>query len=248
MLRSLWATAGARLEHRTRLLAPARRARFHLVEAVVQELADGRQLDVLDAGAGDAQLAEQLARRHPTWRIVAVEVDGTLLERGRRRLGDIALPNLELVQADLTKPLAMGPFDVVLAIECLVEIPDDEAALRNLAAVLRPGGTLIAHVPREGWSPVLRSSARHWRFEVRHGYREDQLVRLAESAGLTVTGVTPIVRSMLLLAQEVADRVKHRSVRVRAACLPITEAPVVLERWGVTWGPSRALLLVARRY
>jgi SAM-dependent methyltransferase len=247
MLGSLRTIVGARLEHRTRLLPPMRRARFNLVTGVLEELADDRPLEVLDAGTGEALLAERLARRHPAWRIVGVEVDGTLLERGRHRLTEAGVPNVELVQADLMKPLPAGGFDVVLAIECLVEIPDDEAALRNLAAALRPGGILIAHVPREGWSPVLRWSARHWRLEVRHGYRERELVRLAESAGLTVTSVTPTARSMLFLGQEVADRVKGRPVRVRTAFLPITETAVALERWGITWGRTRALLLVARR-
>ena len=247
MLRSLRTTVGSRLEHRTRALPPMRRARFDLVTGLLEELADDCPLEVLDAGTGEALLAERLARRHPAWRIVGVEVDRALLQRGRRRLTDAGLPNVELVETDVMKPLAAGPFDVVLAIECLVEIPDDEVALRNLAAVLKPGGILIAHVPREGWSPVLRSSARHWRLEVRHGYREGELVRLAESAGLTVTSLTPTARSMLFLGQEVADRVKDRPVRVRAAFLPITETAVALERWGITWGPSRALLLIARR-
>jgi SAM-dependent methyltransferase len=244
---SLRATIGAQLEHRTRLLPPMRRARFELVRGLLAELADGRPLEVLDAGAGEALFAERLARIHPAWRVVAVELDDVLLERGRRRLRDTGPPNLELVQADVTKPLPTRPVDVVLAIECLLEIGDDEAALRNLAAVLRPGGTLIAHVPCAGWSPVLRSSAHHWRFEARHGYRADELVRLVEGAGLAVTSLRPTVRSMLFLGQEVADRVKDRPVRVRAACLPITEGAVALERWGITWGPSRALLLSARR-
>jgi SAM-dependent methyltransferase len=247
MLRSLRATVGERLEHRTRALPPMRRARFNLVRGLVEELAEGRPLEVLDAGAAEALFAERLARGHPDWRVVAAELDDTLLERARRRLEDTELPNLELVKADLTKPLPMGPVDVVLAIECLVEIADDQAALRNLAAVLRPGGTLIAHVPRAGWSPVLRSSAHHWRLEARHGYREAELVRLADHAGLAVTGLRPSVRSMLFLGQEVADRIKDLPVRVRAACLPITEGTVALERSGITWGPTRALLLIARR-
>jgi hypothetical protein len=83
--------------------------------------------------------------------------------------------------------------------------------------------------------------------EARHGYRDDELVRLAEGAGLAVTSVRPTVRSMLSLGQEVADRIKDLPVRVRAACMPITEGTVVLERLGVTWGATRGILLIARR-
>ena len=48
-------------------------------------------------------------------------------------------------------PFADGAFDRVIAAEVLEHVPDDAAAMAELARVLRPGGTLAVTVPR--WFP-----------------------------------------------------------------------------------------------
>ena len=45
-------------------------------------------------------------------------------------------------------PFADGTFDRVIASEVLEHIPDDVAAMRELARVLKPGGTMAVTVPR----------------------------------------------------------------------------------------------------
>jgi SAM-dependent methyltransferase len=58
--------------------------------------------------------------------------------------GSMAVP----VNGDATAlPFATGAFDRVIAAEVLEHIPDDGAALRELARVLRPGGTMAVTVP-----------------------------------------------------------------------------------------------------
>ena len=53
------------------------------------------------------------------------------------------------VQGDaLALPFPDGTFDRVIASEVLEHIPDDTAAMRELARVLRPGGTMAVTVPR----------------------------------------------------------------------------------------------------
>ena len=55
------------------------------------------------------------------------------------------------VQGDaLHLPFADGTFDRVIASEVLEHIPDDVAAMTELARVLRPGGTMAVTVPRCG--------------------------------------------------------------------------------------------------
>ncbi len=51
----------------------------------------------------------------------------------------------------LSLPFADGSFDRVIAAEVLEHVPDDGAAMAELARVLRPGGTLAVTVPR--WFP-----------------------------------------------------------------------------------------------
>ena len=124
-----------------------------------------------------------LARQHSDWQIVAADFDDDMLDRGRHRRENEGLRNIEFVRADVTDDLGSEEFDVVLAVECLSEIPDDDAALRAMARALRPGGRFFAHVPHRDWLPVLPGSPRTWRLEVRHGYGVEELDREAEAGG-----------------------------------------------------------------
>jgi SAM-dependent methyltransferase len=228
-------------------MLPARRLRFELVLEMLDGIGCGRSLRVLDAGGGEGLLAMAIARQHSNWHVIAADVDDAMLERARHHKASMSLDNLDFVRADLTDDLGSEELDVVLAIECLEEIPDDDAALRAMARALRPGGRFIAHVPHRDWMPVLPGSPRTWRHEVRHGYGAEELAAKLERAGLEVTWIKPTARSAVCLGQEIADRIKDKSLRVRVAALPLTAASVRLERWGLTWGPDRALLVDANR-
>jgi 2-polyprenyl-3-methyl-5-hydroxy-6-metoxy-1,4-benzoquinol methylase len=238
----------AGLERRLALLSPARRQRFELALATVDRLCGDRdQLDVLDAGCEDAQLAEALARRKPAWRIVGTDASPNALERARRRIAANEVANLELVEADITEGTAGSGYDVVLAIECLEEIEDDRGALFNLATALAPDGILLVHVPERDWRPVLSGSAATWRHEVRHGYSRSDLVMMIEETGLTVLDVRGSYRRLVQLAQEIRDRVKLAPVWVRAFAFPAMVLAVRLEAAGLTWGREQALFAVAVR-
>ena len=82
-------------------------------------------------------------------------------------------------------------FDSVIASEILEHVPDDKAAIAELARVLKPGGTLAVTVPR--WLPEricwLLSDAYHAN-EGGHIriYRADELRAKLESVGLVHTG------------------------------------------------------------
>ena len=67
-------------------------------------------------------------------------------------MGEIAQDHpATAVQGDaLRLPFADGTFDRVIASEVLEHIPDDSAAMRELARVLRPGGAMAVTVPRCG--------------------------------------------------------------------------------------------------
>ena len=192
-------------------------------------------------------MAAAVARRHSDWRIVAADIDREGLRRANALLQASGVRNVHLVQLDLTRPLAPARYDAVLALECLVEIPDDDAALRQMVQVLRPGGLLLSHVPERHWRPVLPGSADTWRHEVRHGYLEPEVKEKLEHAGAEVTAVVRTTRGTVALAQEIRDRCKGRSLKVQAALYPLMLGAVWLERVGATWGPARAMLVEARR-
>jgi SAM-dependent methyltransferase len=234
-------------ERWARDLPPARRLRFALAMRALEGFAGGRPLTILDAGCGEGRMAAAVARRHPDWRIVAADLDREGLRRARASLQASEIRNVHLVQLDLTRPLARPCFDAVLALECLVEIPDDDAALKQMVQALRPGGLLLSHVPERDWRPVLPGSPGIWRHEVRHGYSEPEVKEKLEHAGAAVTAVVRTTRGTVAAAQEIRDRCKGRSLKLQAALYPLMLGAVWLERVGATWGPARAMLVEARR-
>jgi 2-polyprenyl-3-methyl-5-hydroxy-6-metoxy-1,4-benzoquinol methylase len=234
------------LEERIALMAPARRLRLKVAEAVLSEFAGGKPIRVLDGGCGDGLLSLALAKRHPSWQVVGVDLRSDLLQGARARAHGRGLDNVTFEVADLLRPLPVSRFDAVIALECLSEIPDDEAALRTLGAALRPDGLLIAQVPDADWRPVLRGSATTWREQVRQGYASADLAAMLERAGLSVASLQGTYRSLAAAAQEVRDRIKERSLPLRLLAFPFLAGAVVLEYRGLSWGRPNAILAIAR--
>lgn len=237
----------AALEERIALMAPSRRLRMALAERAVERFAAGKSLRILDAGCADGLITLTLAKRHPEWSMVGMDLRDDLLAGARERAGNRRLSNVDFAAADLTQPLPQEGFDVVMALECLSEIPDDRAALAAMTAALRPGGLLVVQVPDRDWKPVLRGSSPIWREEVRHGYSAAELGEMLAGAGIEQVEVSPTYRTTAAVAQELRDRIKERSLALRAAAYPAMLAAVRLERWGLTGGSANALFAVARQ-
>ena len=99
---------------------------------------------VLDAGCGTGRVTELLAARLPRGRIVALDGSPSMIEAARRRLAVLG-DRVEYVVADLGLPLPLDePVDAILSTATFHWIADHDALFANLAAVLRPGGWLVA--------------------------------------------------------------------------------------------------------
>ncbi|MGN6274824.1 MAG: class I SAM-dependent methyltransferase [Solirubrobacterales bacterium] len=231
------------LEERLALMAPARRLRLALAEGEVAARRGGSgRLRVLDAGCGDGLLSLAMAKRHPRWSLVGIDLREDMLEGARQRAVARGLPNARFVAGNLEQPLPERDRDVVLAVECLSEIPDDRQALRMMRHALAPGGLLVVQVPERDWQPVLPGSSGTWREQVRQGYTAEQLEAALREAGFEDVQVRPTYRSLAAAAQEIRDRIKDRGLLVRLLAFPFLTAAVRLERRGLTWGRPNALL------
>ncbi|GIW19767.1 MAG: hypothetical protein KatS3mg065_0063 [Chloroflexota bacterium] len=99
---------------------------------------------VLDAGCGTGRVTERLAERLPTGQVVALDASPDMIAEARRRLARFG-DRVRYLVADLGRPIPLDqPVDAVLSTATFHWVPDHDALFRNVAAVLRPGGRLVA--------------------------------------------------------------------------------------------------------
>jgi trans-aconitate 2-methyltransferase len=115
--------------------------------AVVDRIALRGDERVLDAGCGTGQVTAYLLERLPRGEVVALDGSPSMIERARARLGE---DRVTYVTADLLDPIPIEPVDVDISTATFHWIPDHEALFRNLAAVLGPGGRLVAQCGGRG--------------------------------------------------------------------------------------------------
>lgn len=110
---------------------------------------------VLDAGCGDGGVTEELVRRLPRGRVVAVDASRAMVAAAARRLarrGD----RVRVVHSDLTALPATGDFDVVFSNAVFHHVPDHDALFSALHGVLGPGGRLVAQCGGTGNLEAVR--------------------------------------------------------------------------------------------
>lgn len=133
-------------------------ANLHYDGALDRAVPSGAR-STLDVGCGDGFLAARLARRID--RVVGLDRDAPVLDRARRRWPDSTVEwRLGDVMGDA---LAGERFDAVVSNATLHHLPDQDAALRRLAELVAPGGTLaIVGFARNGaadWPRALLGQA-----------------------------------------------------------------------------------------
>jgi SAM-dependent methyltransferase len=124
----------SRLALMSRLLDPMHRR--HL-----EALGVGPGARALEVGCGNGSISAWLAERvGRSGRAVALDLDLSLV--------DVRAPRLELRQGDIVAgPVDPGDFDLVTARAVLHHVTDIQAAIRNLAASLAPGGSILLIEP-----------------------------------------------------------------------------------------------------
>lgn len=106
---------------------------------------------------------------------------------------------LRLTRASVASlPFRDDCFDAVVSVDLLYHraVPDDAAALGEIARVVRPGGAVLLWLPAYEWLRSSHDAAVH----TARRYRRAEVRRLAERAGLAVEKLTGAHAALLPLA------------------------------------------------
>jgi len=119
---------------------------------------------VLDVATGTAAVALELVRQKDCY-VVGVDRTPGMLEEGRRRVAlAAATQKVRLVEGDARDlPFEDGQFDALTFTYLLRYVDDPPATLRELARVVRPGGTIAGlefFIPRGIWRPLWEAWTR----------------------------------------------------------------------------------------
>jgi SAM-dependent methyltransferase len=98
---------------------------------------------VLDVGCGVGEVTLLTARIvGPTGKVIGVDRDGGALAKARLRAAGAGIDWVQFVESDLADAGADARLDAVVGRFILMFLPDRITVLRDLAAMVRPGGVL----------------------------------------------------------------------------------------------------------
>lgn len=101
---------------------------------------------VADAGCGSGRVTEELAKRLPEGRVIAVDGSEAMIAKARQRLGERAT----YLVADLSELSLPEPVDLVFSTATFHWIVDHDRLFARLRENLVPGGRLVAQCGGEG--------------------------------------------------------------------------------------------------
>jgi ubiquinone/menaquinone biosynthesis C-methylase UbiE len=141
-------------------------------------------MDVIDLCSGDGWFTLPIAK--VARNVVAIDIDGNLLEAARRRLEENGSTNCEFVAGDacdLVK-LAPRPVDLVFMANSFHGVPDRPRLARAVRATLKPGGRLaiVNWRPRPREETTILGEPRGPKTELR--LSQEQTIEAVEASGL----------------------------------------------------------------
>jgi ubiquinone/menaquinone biosynthesis C-methylase UbiE len=117
-----------------------------ITRARLREILDAKPGErILEVGPGTGYYTLDVAEWvGPDGAVDILDLQQDMLDHTMRRAGERSLENITPTQSDATQmPYEDGTFDAAYLVTVLGEIPDQDAAIRELARVLKPSGRLV---------------------------------------------------------------------------------------------------------
>lgn len=150
-------------------------------------------MEILDGGSGNGNYAFYLAKLFPRAKITGIDISGEKMNSASSIAHLLNLGNLSFTKKSLTNVKEEARYELVVCIDVLEHIEDDFLAMINMSNSLKPGGSLILHVPKDR-KQALRHFKRFKGFSiedhVREEYRIDEILKKARRAGLKVRSLS----------------------------------------------------------
>ena len=220
------------------------------VSPVLEAVADGkRDLQLIDCGCGTGYNLNSL---HAYGSVCGFDLTEWGSSHARARGHRVA-------RADITRvPFVTGRFDVATSFDVLQCVDEDELAVREMARIVKPGGTIVLTLAALDF--LRGDHAIAW--NERRRYTLPKARRLVEQAGLRAELVTfmfgsvfPVIASARLLQRVLRPirGVKDDSdmsvpvAPVNAALSALVIAETALARHGIRTPVGSSILVVARK-
>lgn len=145
----------------------------------------GENIRILDAGSGLGQYSWYMANKNPNWKITAVDIKSEEVASCKDFFDRQNKKNVHFLNADLTKYVDPGAFNMILSVDVMEHIEDDEKVFANFFSSLKPGGMVLLSTPSDqGGSDVHTHGDTSFIEEhVRDGYALDEMNKKLQKAG-----------------------------------------------------------------
>jgi len=142
---------------------------------------------ILDAGMGFGQYSYWMAKKHPKWRILGVDVKDEQIADCNKFFQKIGLNNARFEYADLPAFSHPNTYDFALSVDVMEHILEDITVFKNIYASLHKGGMLLISTPSDqGGSDVEDASGESFIGEhVRNGYNINEIQDKLKTAGFS---------------------------------------------------------------